>query len=371
MISRLEIRGVSMTQKLKVGIIGVGGIASRKHMPGLAKTGMVEMVAFCDMNKDRALKAAEKFGSRDSKVFTDYEDLLAMDELDVVHVCTPNNTHALVSIAALEAGKHVMCEKPMATNSKDARKMVEVAKESGKKLTIGYQCRFRADVQYLKRVCDEGGLGEVYFAKALAVRRRGVPTWGTFLNEAAQGGGPLIDIGTHALDMTMWLVNNYKPVSVVGSTYRILAKMENAANAWDSWDPKEYTAEDSAFGFVKFENGLTVIVESSWALNALQVCEPMCILCGDKAGADMLDGLRINGEKYGELYVTVPSLQATGVAFNEATSRAQPGDVEAKQWIDSILNDTEPLVKPEEALIVTEILEAVYTSAKTGQAVYF
>jgi predicted dehydrogenase len=360
-----------MTQKLRVGIIGVGGIASRKHMPGLAKTGKVEMVAFCDMNKDRARKAAEEFGCRDSQIFTNYEDVLAIDDLDVIHVCTPNNTHAPVSIAALEAGKHVMCEKPMATNSKDARKMVEAAKRSGKKLTIGYQCRFRADVQYLKRVCDEGWLGEVYFAKALAVRRRGVPTWGIFLNEAAQGGGPLIDIGTHALDMTMWLVNNYKPVSVMGSKYRMIAKMGNAANAWAPWDPKEYTAEDSAFGFVKFENGMTVIVESSWALNTLQVCEPMCVLCGDKAGADMLDGLRINGERYGQLYVTVPSLKGAGVAFNEPTPLAQPGDIEAEQWINSIINDTEPLVKPEETLVVTEILEAIYVSAETGQPVYF
>lgn len=360
-----------MTRKLKVGIVGVGGIAARKHMPGLAKTGKVEMIAFCDMNKERAEWAAKEFGTSDAKVFTNYEDLIAMDELDVIHVCTPNNTHAAVSIAALESGKHVMCEKPMATNSKDARKMIEAAEKSGKKLTIGYQCRFRPDVQYLKKVCDGGGLGEVYFAKALAVRRRGVPTWGTFLNEAAQGGGPLIDIGTHALDMTLWLVNNYKPVSVMGSKYRVLAKMENAANAWDSWDPKEYTAEDSAFGFVKFENGLTVIIEASWALNTLQVCEPMCILCGDKAGADMLDGLRINGEKHGKLYVTVPSLEGDGVAFNEAKALPQPGDVEAEQWINSIINDTEPLVKPEEALVVTEILEAIYISAETGQPVYF
>jgi predicted dehydrogenase/Fe-S-cluster-containing hydrogenase component 2 len=253
----------------------------------------------------------------------------------------------------------------------EARKMVDAAKRTGKKLTIGYQSRYRADSQHLKRLCDAGELGNVYFAKALAVRRRAVPTWGSFLNEKAQGGGPLIDIGTHALDLTLWLTNNYKPVSVMGATYRELADTENAANAWGSWDPKEFTVEDSAFGFVKFENGMTVILESSWALNTLQIGEAMCVLCGDKAGADMLDGLRINGERFSDLYVTKPSFEGAGVAFNDASATKDPAEIEARQWIESIRNDTQPLVKPEEALVVTEILEAIYESAKTGKAVYF
>lgn len=360
-----------MGKELKVGIIGVGGIANGKHMPSLAKIKDVEMVAFCDLIEERAVKGAKKFGTPDAKVFTDYRDVLAMDEIDVIHVCTTNDAHSPITVAALEAGKHVMCEKPMAINSEEARKMVDAAKRTGKKLTIGYQSRYRADSQHLKRLCDAGELGNVYFAKALAVRRRAVPTWGSFLNEKAQGGGPLIDIGTHALDLTLWLTNNYKPVSVMGATYRELADTENAANAWGSWDPKEFTVEDSAFGFVKFENGMTVILESSWALNTLQIGEAMCVLCGDKAGADMLDGLRINGERFSDLYVTKPSFEGAGVAFNDASATKDPAEIEARQWIESIRNDTQPLVKPEEALVVTEILEAIYESAKTGKAVYF
>lgn len=356
-------------EKLKIGIVGVGGIANGKHMPSLAKLDNVEMVAFCDLIEERARKGAEQYGTPDAKVFTDYRDLLDMDEIDVVHVLTTNDAHAPITVAALEAGKHVMCEKPMAKNAAEAQQMVEAAERTGKKLTIGYQNRFRPDCRYLKKLCDAGELGEIYFAKALAVRRRGVPTWGSFLSEEKQGGGPLIDIGTHALDLTLWFTNNYKPVSVLGSTYHKLGNMENAANPWGPWDPAEFTVEDSAFGFIKFENGMTVILEASWALNTLQVGEAMTVLCGTKAGADMLDGLRINGEKLSELYTTKPQLGGGGVAFYEARGESA-ADMEARLWIESVINDTEPLVKPAEALVVTEILEAIYESAQTGKQVY-
>src|SRR5690606_5947789 len=148
--------------------------------------------------------------------------------------------------AALEAGKHVMCEKPMAKTAEGAERMLEAAERTGKKLSIGYQNRFRADSQFLKQAIDNGELGEIYFAKAHAIRRRAVPTWGVFLDEEAQGGGPLIDIGTHALDLALWMMNNYKPKAVLGRTYHKLSQRENAANAWGPWDPKQFTVEDSA-----------------------------------------------------------------------------------------------------------------------------
>ncbi len=357
-------------KKLKIGIIGVGGIANGKHMPSLSKIKEVEMVAFCDIIEERAIEGAKKYGTPDAKVFTDYRDLLAMEEIDVVHVLTPNSSHSPITVAALEAGKHVMCEKPMAKNSEEARAMLEAAKRTGKKLTIGYQNRFRPDSLYLKKVCDAGDLGEVYFAKALAIRRRAVPTWGVFLDEEKQGGGPLIDIGTHALDLTLWMMNNYEPEMVVGTTYHKLGSKENAANAWGPWDPKKFTVEDSAFGFIRFKNGATVVLESSWALNSLQVGEAITVLCGTEAGADMLDGLRINGERFSKLYTNKPELGAGGVDFYDG-DEISAADLEARMWIDNVLNDTDPLTKPEQALVVTEILEAIYKSAATGQPVYF
>jgi len=357
-------------RKLRVGIIGVGGIANGKHMPALAKIPEVEMVAFCDLIRERAEKGAKQYGTPDAKVYTDYRDLIARDDIDVVHVCTTNDAHSYITIAALESGKHVMCEKPMAKSAEEARKMVETAEKTGKKLTIGYQNRYRADALHLKKLCDEGLLGEIYFAKALAVRRRAVPTWGSFLDKERQGGGPLIDIATHALDLVLFMMNNYEPVMAVGTTYHKLGKKANAANAWGPWDPAKFTVEDSAFGFVTFKNGATVIVESSWALNTLQVGEAMYVLCGTEAGADNLDGLRINGEEHGRLYTKTVELKSGGVAYYEGANQ-DPSYLEARMWIDAILNDTDVYVKPREALVVTEILEGIYRSAESGKPYYF
>ena len=361
--------------KVRIGIIGCGGIANGKHMPSLKKLPDVEMVAFCDIIVERAEKAAREYGVEGAKVYADYHELLAREDIDVVHVLTPNREHSQITVDALNAGKHVMCEKPMAINSAEAKRMLDAAKATGKKLTIGYQSRFRPDSMYLKSACEAGELGDIYYARAQAVRRRAVPTWGVFLNEYEQGGGPLIDIGTHALDLTLWMMNNYEPESVTGTTYRKLADTENAANAWGSWDPKKFTVEDSAFGFIRMKNGATIVLEASWALNTLLAHEAKTIICGTKGGADMLGeggALRINGEKYHKLYTEIPDLKASGAAFFEADSGDDPATVEARMWIDHVKDDSKPLItKPEQAFVVTQILEAIYKSAATGETVKF
>ncbi len=359
-----------MSKVIRIGIIGCGGIANGKHLPALFRLKEVNIVAFCDILPEKAQEAKEKYGTPEAVIETDYLKLLADPTIDAVHVCTPNDSHAEISIAALEAGKHVMCEKPMAKTAADARLMVEAAKRTGKKLNIGYQNRYRADSLYLKKICEEGDLGEIYYAKAHAIRRRAVPTWGVFLDEEKQGGGPLIDIGTHALDLALWMMDNYKPKVVLGKAYHKLSSMENAANAWGPWDPEKFTVEDSAFAMIMMENGASIVLESSWALNTLDIDEAKVSLSGTLAGADMKGGLRINGEKHSKLYTNEINLKATGVAFYEGES-AKDSDVEAKLWIDSLINDTELTVKPEQALVVSEILEAIYESSNTGKAVYF
>ncbi|MBC1210313.1 Gfo/Idh/MocA family protein [Listeria booriae] len=355
---------------LKIGIIGCGGIANGKHMPSLKSVAEAKMVAFCDIVEERAVKAKADFGDANASVYTDYKELLADKTIDVIHVCTPNISHAEISIAAMEAGKHVMCEKPMAKSTEEAQSMIDASKKTGKKLTIGYQNRFRKDSQFLQEVCANNELGEIYYAKAKAIRRRAVPTWGVFLDEEAQGGGPLIDIGTHALDLTLWMMDNYKPKYVVGNAYHKLSQRENAANAWGPWDPSKFTVEDSAFGFITMENGATIVLESSWALNTLDVGEAMTALCGTEGGADMENGLRINGESHSQMYEKQIQLEAGGVDFYDGTGD-DPAELEAQQWIDSILNDTDPVVKPEQALVVTQILEAIYESSQTGKPVFF
>ena len=222
----------------------------------------------------------------------------------------------------------------------------------------------------MKKACENGDLGEIYYAKAHAIRRRAVPTWGVFLDEEKQGGGPLIDIGTHALDLTLWMMDNYEPESVTGSVFRKLADQKDTGNAWGDWDPKEFTVEDSAFGFIKMKNGAVINLEASWALNTLEVDEAKTSLCGTKAGADMKDGLRINRVQYGRQCVEKPDLNAGGVAFFDGAA-ANPEDTEQKVFYEAIVDGKPLTVEPEQALAVTRILEAIYESARTGKTVYF
>jgi predicted dehydrogenase len=359
-----------MNKKLRIGIIGCGGISNNKHLPAIKKIDTVEMVAFCDIILERAEKAVTEYGTSDAKSYVDYKELLKDTTIDAIHVLTPNRSHAEISIAAMRSGKHVLCEKPMATTYEEAKEMVAVSKETNKIFTIGYQYRYRNECKYLKSVCENGDLGEIYFAKALAIRRRAVPTWGVFLNEFEQGGGPLIDIGTHALDITLWMMNNYKPKSVMGNIYKKLNGNGDCGNAFGPWDPKEFTVEDSAFGFITMENGATIILESSWALNTLEVGEAKTTLCGTKGGADMNDGIRINSDEHGFLVTKKPEIESGGVAFFEGASKT-PEDIEAELFYNAILNGSDLIVTPEQALVVTQILEAIYESAKTGKLVTF
>ena len=353
--------------KLRVGIVGCGGIANQKHLPSITATKLADIVAFCDIVPDRAEQAAQKFGTESAKVYERYQDLLK-EELDAVYVCTPNRSHSEIAVAALNAGKNVLCEKPMAINSAEALKMVEAAKSTGKLLTIGYQSRYRADSKYLKKECEAGVLGEIYYARAKAIRRRAVPTWGVFLNEYEQGGGPLIDIGTHALDLTLWMMDNYKPKSVTGTVYHKLNNETEPGNAFGPWDPKDFTVEDSAFGFIVMENGATICLEASWALNTLDVNEAKTVLCGTKAGADMNDGLAINGVLHDKQYVTRPALGVGGVAFYEGTEDP-PEVTEQKVFLGAVMGENKLVILPEQAFVVTQILEAIYESAKQGKQI--
>lgn len=360
----------SVSDTVRVGIIGCGGIANGKHLPALKTVPGVEMVAFCDIIEERAAKAKADYGTADSAVYTDYKKLLEDKSIDVVHVCTPNRSHSYITVDALEAGKHVMCEKPMAINSAEAQKMLDAAKRTGKKLTIGYQNRFRPDSLYLKKDAEKGVFGDIYYAKATALRRRFVPTWGVFLNEYDQGGGPLIDIGTHALDLTLWVMNNYKPKYCVGTTYHKFRDQTETGNLCGDWDPKEFTVEDSAFGFVVMEDGSTINLESAWALNTLEEREAVTAICGTKGGADMIDGLRINGVNNGRMFVTKPDFSTGGVAFFGGKANGAPHEVEAASWYDALRNDKDPIVLPEQAFCVTKILEGIYKSAETGNIVF-
>lgn len=366
-------------RKVKIGIIGCGGIANQKHFPALkANSDLNEIVAFCDTKIERAEKAAKEFGVPGAQVTADYRELLANPEVEVVHVCTPNVAHSAITIDAFGAGKNVYCEKPMSHSPAEAEKMVEAWKQSGKKFTVGYQNRFRPEVQNLHAACEKGDLGEIYYGKAHAVRRRGVPTWGVFMDKAQQGGGPLIDIGTHALDITLWCMNNYDIDSVSGSVFYKLGSLPQATegNLFGPWDPKTYEVEDSAMGFIKMKNGATINLEASWALNILESREASTTLCGTEAGAEIHSGMSYGKNEL--IYnrgrnnqLMEEKLSPVGGVAYFGGGGGEEGVADCRQWLEAVINDTEPLVKPEEALAVTKILDAIYRSAKENREIKF
>ena len=197
------------------------------------------------------------------------------------------------------------------------------------------------------------------------------------MSKEDQGGGPLLDIGTHALDITLWMMDNFKPKSVLGQNYRKLAGRKNETNIWGSWDPELFTMPEAAFGFITMENGATVILESSWALNIRKPYEARTLLCGTEGGADITDGLWINGTEFGAFYDKHISTEKTinfgmyELDFTDRSKYGYAGKLEARCWIDSILYDKEVVVKPEETLVVFQILEAINESARLGKPVYF
>ncbi|EEX67787.1 Gfo/Idh/MocA family protein [Mitsuokella multacida] len=366
-----------MAKKLQLAFVGTGGICNHKHIPALLKLqDKVEIVALCDIDRAKAEKTAKDFGLTDAKIYTDYHEMLKDDNIDVVHVCTPNVSHCEITVAAFEAGKHVYCEKPMAAKTEDAEKMLAAWRKSGKKFTVGYQNRFRYDVQVLKKACDAGDLGDIYYAEANAIRRKAVPTWGVFPDKSKQGGGPLIDIGTHALDITLWCMNNYDVDSVSGQVFYKLGNDPEAAqgNTYGPWDAEHFEVEDSAMGFIKMKNGALINLRASWALNYLDAREASTTLCGTKEGAEIKHGgsypkseLWFNHTRHGKMMTEFLSGEAL-VDYFEGVNEP-PADVDMRQWTNAILNDTEPCVKPEEAFRITQILDTIYKAAATNTTI--
>ncbi len=340
---------------VRVGVIGTGGIAVNQHMPALSKQPDVQILAVADVNEEAAKNAAEKFSV--PHVFTDYKQLIAMDEIDAVHVCTPNYLHMAPTVEALMAGKHVMVEKPIARNADEASKMVEASRKSGKKLMVAQNVRFDSSSQCLKRFIDAGDLGEIYFARVWALRRRGVPSWGVFTDKEKQGGGPLIDIGVHQLDLALYLMGHPKAMTCSGQAFTKIGNTPGHIGVWGPWDWQNYTVEDYAAGFVRLEGGRSLVIESSFAANIAEDKFTTALL-GTKGGAET-NPLRIFGEDKGMVYDITPV----------HIPRVHSYEAEVRAFYDAIQNDTEPPVTGEQALNVMKILDAIYKSSELGREV--
>lgn len=349
-----------MAEKLKIGIIGSGGIAQGCHMRGYAAIPeLCEIVATCDVNEATAKAAAEKFGVKNT--YTDYQVMLEKEKPDAVSVATPNKFHMQPTIDALEAGVHVLCEKPLGMNADECRKMCAAARDSGKILQVGLQSRFNGPSRWLRSYIDAGNMGDVYFARAQALRRRGVPGWGVFTNKELQGGGPLIDIGVHILDLTLFLMGYPKPVSATGKTWDTLGKNPDLWNAWGSYDREKFTVEDFAVGLIKFDNGAVVSLESSFMANGPDPFQTQ--LYGTKAGAIVAP--YAEGNKGIHIYTEQNQLLMDVTPGNVPNVESAHVD-EVKAFVDAIINDKPSPVPGENGLILNAIFDAIYKSSETG-----
>jgi predicted dehydrogenase len=347
---------------LRIGIIGAGSIA-RAHLDAYAVHPEVRLVAISDVNLERARAVAEEYGAE--RAFGDPHELLADPEVDAVSICTWNNSHAEWAIAAIRAGKHVLVEKPLARTLEEALRIQEVAAGSDRVVQVGFVRRHAPNCQVLKTFIDAGDLGEIYYAKASCIRRAGNPG-GWFADKQIAGGGPLLDIGIHVLDLCWYLMGSPAAVTVSGSTFDRLGNRANIATLpryqVSDYDPEANSVEDMATALVRFEGGATLQIECSYSLHATKDSISVSVH-GDKGGADLEPSLSIATEMHDSIVNVTPQI-GSGTFEMEAGFRA-----EIAHFVDSALGRVENLAPVEHGVEIVRILEAIYESAATQREV--
>ena len=347
-------------KKLKVGVIGVGSIAQVCHLDAwkeLEAKGAVEITAVCDIIPERVDMVSKKWDV--PKTYTDYKTMLKQGDFDIIDVCTQNRLHSSISVDALNAGAHVLCEKPMAMNAKECEAMIAAAKQSKRKLMVAQNMRFEAGNERIKAMIERGDLGEIYFGEARYLRRRGIPGWGKFHIKRESAGGPLIDIGVHMLDLIIWLMGCPKPVSATGHVSRKFGDREGLCNGeWGVPYPlTEFDVEDHAAAFIRFDNGVALSLEVSWAANIPKDVQGLRIL-GDKAGVST-EPLTVTSAADGAL----TSMQYDWLPEQEGHR------MEILHFAGCVRDGLPVRVKPQESLRIQQILDAIYESSKRGKEV--
>ncbi len=356
-----------MSKKLRIAVIGTGGIARNCHLPAYANMDNVEVVAVCDILPERVKEIAEKFNI--PAHYTDYKDVLNLNNLDAVDICTPNYLHSVIAIEALEKGLHVFCEKPDAMNVEKVEAMKAASEKSGKTLMIMRNNRFLTTSIFLKKYIDDGKMGNIYAGRCGWQRRRGIPgRGGWFTTKELSGGGPLIDLGVHMIDLSIWLMGNPKPVAVTGCTYNKFADSEDISDSKESRFGDRNTngtfdVEDLAMGFIRFDNGACLQIEFSWASN-VEKEKRFVELRGEKAGSIWSsddDMLKIFTEEYGKTVDYLPNIS------NKAVKGGHEENL--RHFADVVLNGEKPIFEPQQGVDMIKILTAIYESAKTGREV--
>lgn len=338
---------------LKVGVIGVGGIA-KTHMPGWAASDIAEVVAGSDVVEPVLAEWGKTHGV--THLATDPAEIFKNPDIDIVDICTPNMYHTDLVVGALNAGKHVICEKPLAPTPADIHRMIEARDSSGKTLMTAQHFRFKGNSQAMKREIDDGALGEIYHARSWMLRRGWLPVRPGFIYKKNSGGGPTIDIGVHILDLTLWFMGNPRPVAVTGVAKAPLAMHEGAFSQWrNDLIPKDMDVEDFAAAFVRFDNGATLILEVSWLLHHKTTGEDMQMwLYGTEGGCHWP-----NSEFFGTNYKTQQFYN------HEITLTADPMEPHALECVEfaKVVAEGRPSPVPaEQSLQVMAILDGIYRS---------
>jgi predicted dehydrogenase len=341
-----------MAKKLRVGIIGAGNIATSAHLPAYQQlTDIVEVVAIADIVPERAQAAAEKYGI--PHYFASVEELMANVDVDYIDICTWTAAHAPVCIAAAKAGKNILCEKPLAATLEQGLAMEKAVKEAGVQFMLAVVTRYGAEQQKVRELYAEGVFGEIYAAKTLYVRRRGTPG-GWFTDKELAGGGPVLDIGVHAIDRTWYLMDRPKTISVSAETsYRIGDFQTKGISRWQPFGKGNgvFDTEDSATVFFRFEGGKTMMAEIAWAINGPESATTQ--LFGSKAGCTF-DPLTIYGEDEEGYLSDIPVEVTPNNLFVE----------ELRHFVECVNTGKTPISSMEDALTIQRILDAIYRSAE-------
>ena len=351
--------------KLKVAVIGNGGI-SGVHLRGYSLNPDVEIYALCDINEERLNRRGDEYHVDPARRFTDVNEMLAAcPEIEAVSVCTWNAAHAQCAIAALNAGKHVLCEKPMAMTVEEAEAMQAAAEKNNRLLMIGFVRRFGNDCAIMKDFIDTGYFGDIYYAKATYLRRKGCPG-GWFGDKARSGGGPLIDLGVHIIDLCRYLMGNPKPVSVYGATFNKLGNRSNIkSKAGYISQTREnediFNVEDLATAMIRFDNGSVLQIEASFSLN-IEKDEGVLQFFGTKAGAKLDPELTIYSEM-NDYMTNVKLANSTALSFDGLFEN------EINHFVECVRTGKPCRNPAQDGVTLMKILTGIYKSAETGHEV--
>lgn len=350
-----------MSKILKVGMIGIGGI-SKQHMPGWAASPHAEVIAGSDLNAQALKPWGAEHGVTD--LSGDIRDLFSNPDIDIIDICTPNMYHAPIAIAALEAGKHVLCEKPLAPTPADILKMIEARDASGKELMTAQHYRFAGISQAMKKEIDGGALGDIYHARSWMLRRNAYIATPTFVQKKHSGGGACIDIGVHVLDLTLWLMGNPKPVTISGTARTELAHQPGQFSRIGPDIPvsKDWDVEEFANAFVRFDNGATLMLEVSWLLHHDTVRDDLQVwLYGDKGGCHYPSSQFLS--------TNLETKQHYNRSLKLTADKMEPHAFECVEFARVLAEGGSSLVPPEQSLQVMDILDGIYRSQDEGREI--